>query len=853
MSVVLHPILRYASALGLLVIALVMLALSAFINIHSVTWLVGIYCCIVVTLFSLRQRGNDAVLKAYRAYMTCMGLYFLVVWMLHVCVPISKPAMIEERVVWWAKVIRAGTIFLPVCFLRFSRQFSGPEHRGMKLLELTAWGLSFLFYALNWLNMFAVGYRWSGKTWAPIMGGAYVPFTYFTLVVIGVSTAYSISCLIKSVDSDFRARLFYFLIGSIPMWLTITGNFLLSIGINIYPAAGIFFIIHIAILAYAVLRKKVFEITVSLRRGAAYAVASLVLGIAYGGVLWLLTVGSGLSSYSTNFFVAPLFMALSGFFLAPFVDFIQTVLDRSFFRLSANRQRAFDALAQTTSGNISLPVITQALTDFLQNTLSPRNVAIYLETPKKELALFTATGDRVAQEPWPKSNRLEERYLADLEKQAMLEVDTVVSQDGGQPLQWIEKEKGLLAKVAYRDRRLGCVLLGARLSDEPYSDSDKELIRTALAHISLAMANALAFTQLEEMQKQTARTLNGLNAGVISMQYDGKVIDINEAARHMLGIKQEPDGLDLKRVWPLQPLLAEAIQRTLDTGKEILNQELTLEGPTHVLLSTQVHQSSDQEARIVALLHDITDYKKMEDLIRKRAGLAEAGEMIAAINHEIRNVLQPIKYQIRVLRRSGPRSKEEELAMDVMADRLTAMDQLLENLRNLARPIDLRKRRIDAKELVESVWRDIQNMPISSRMQFRVITDCDTHVNADGHWLRHVIYNLIRNAVEASQDTPTPVIEVFFQRLGTDTIIQVKDRGSGIPEELKAKLFEPFVSGKGAAGTGLGLSISRRVIELHQGSLSAQSNADGTSFFIRLPHERNPEHLNAGSEAETGK
>jgi hypothetical protein len=92
-----------------------------------------------------------------------------------------------------------------------------------------------------------------------------------------------------------------------------------------------------------------------------------------------------------------------------------------------------------------------------------------------------------------------------------------------------------------------------------------------------------------------------------------------------------PDRLDLKRVWPLQPLLADAIQRTLDTGKEILNLELTLEGPTHVLLSTQVHQQSDQDARIVALLHDITEYKKMEELIRKRAGLAEAGEMIAAI------------------------------------------------------------------------------------------------------------------------------------------------------------------------------------------------------------------------------
>jgi signal transduction histidine kinase len=191
--------------------------------------------------------------------------------------------------------------------------------------------------------------------------------------------------------------------------------------------------------------------------------------------------------------------------------------------------------------------------------------------------------------------------------------------------------------------------------------------------------------------------------------------------------------------------------------------------------------------------------------------------------------------------------------MEVVADRLTAMDQLLENLRNLARPIELRKRCIDAKDLVESVWRDVQNLQISSRMQLVITSMGDTHLNADGHWLRQVLYNLLRNAVEASQETQTPVIEVLLNRTGADTVIQVKDQGTGIPPELHARLFEPFVSSKGAAGTGLGLSVSRRVIELHQGSLSAQSSAGGTSFFIRLPHGNHPERLNSELEAGTNK
>lgn len=831
-----HPVIQHAAVLALVVIAFLLLTFTANVNPHSTAWLVGAFLCLIVTLVSFQQSDDDNRLRnAYRLYTACMGLYFLVVWLLHYSVPKSAGAEIESIVVLWAKILRAGTIFLPVCYLRFTRIFTDPAGRWLKEIETGAWCAALAFYVTNWLDMFAVSYRWSGKTWAPTLGGAYRYFFYYTIGIIGLATVHSAIKLFWSEQSQQRVRLFYFLIGSIPLWLTIMSNFLLSVGINIYPAAGFFFIAHITILAYAVLRKRVFEVSISLARGLAYAVASLCLGVAYGGLLWFLTHKSGLTSESVNFVIAPLFMAISGFFLAPFVDAVQRVLDRLFFRSASNRQRAFDILTAATSKNNDLPDILAALCHFLNETLKPQQVSIYLLSRAGQISRYGTFREVFEQSSWPSAPVLPSNLQTFVEIGAISEIEIQSEADLKAPVSLTTSQKGLIADISHNDVLLGCVLLHPKLADEAYSPLDRQLVRTAIAHSSLAISNAYSFKKLEELQLQTLRQLNGLNAGVLSIQADGKISLANAAAKRILGLPDNIEGTTLVAGGNSNAFIVEAIESTFKSGVDISNREVSIAGSRQVLLNTQFHRSENQENLVTVLIHDITDYKAMEETVRRNAGLAQAGEMIAGINHEIRNVFQPIRYQVRILNRNSERSAEDLAALEVMNERLSAMDKLLENLKNLARPIMLRKYPLNVGELIESVWRDLGSSSAASKITFTMDVQGDSEVAADGHWLRQVFYNILKNASEALSGTDNPTLRVSIKGTVDSIEISFADNGPGIPAEILPRLFTPFVSTKGAAGTGLGLSISRKAIELHSGTLHVDSTAGGTIFTVRLP------------------
>jgi signal transduction histidine kinase len=235
------------------------------------------------------------------------------------------------------------------------------------------------------------------------------------------------------------------------------------------------------------------------------------------------------------------------------------------------------------------------------------------------------------------------------------------------------------------------------------------------------------------------------------------------------------------------------------------------------------------------LLHDISDYKELEAVARQREALARVGEMIAAINHEIGNILQPVQSQI--LRLAAHQDPGVARAVEIVQDRLSALNGMLANLKDLSRPIELRCRMLDLGNLTRSVVRDVQEMPVAADVQFNIqVQPQRLNCNADGHWLRQVLYNLIRNAAEATVGRTERKVRVNAAVTDSFVRIEIQDTGCGIDPRVRGKLFQPFFSTKGKAGTGLGLSICRRVVELHGGRIEvADQPGEGARFFVFLP------------------
>ncbi len=111
-------------------------------------------------------------------------------------------------------------------------------------------------------------------------------------------------------------------------------------------------------------------------------------------------------------------------------------------------------------------------------------------------------------------------------------------------------------------------------------------------------------------------------------------------------------------------------------------------------------------------------------------------------------------------------------------------------------------------------------------------------VRADPSLVHVVVANLVGNALDAlaGSQVESPRVEVRVERRGPVAQVRVSDNGPGIPESVRSRLFEPFVTGK-PSGVGIGLALSRRIARAHGGDLVLERAGPGASFLFTLPLE----------------
>ncbi len=217
--------------------------------------------------------------------------------------------------------------------------------------------------------------------------------------------------------------------------------------------------------------------------------------------------------------------------------------------------------------------------------------------------------------------------------------------------------------------------------------------------------------------------------------------------------------------------------------------------------------------------------------------LAAIGKMAAHVTHEIRNPLSSISLNIEML--------EEELAKEGARGEarglLGAITREVERLGHLSEEY-LRVARLPSPRMeAENVATAVRDIVAFARPEIeRAGCSLELHVADslppalfDEAQLRQALLNLLRNAREAMANGGP--IDVRVSAEGMSVVVSVEDRGGGIPEEIRARVFDPFFSTKGE-GTGLGLAITRQIVEAHGGEITCEPReGGGTRFRIALP------------------
>ena len=224
-------------------------------------------------------------------------------------------------------------------------------------------------------------------------------------------------------------------------------------------------------------------------------------------------------------------------------------------------------------------------------------------------------------------------------------------------------------------------------------------------------------------------------------------------------------------------------------------------------------------------------WMRAERLRREGAERAARGDalakMAAAAAHEIRNPLGVIRGNIELLEAKGGRDpRDQEAFRDVLGE-VERLKQLTEDFLDLAadRPLSLQP--VDVRMLLEATARTVEGSQPGFKVQLAIAEGLTA--NGDPQRLRQVLLNLLQNAAQAGAGTA----RLIARREGARLRVRIEDDGPGIPEMMREKLFEPFVTSK-AKGTGIGLSVSRRLIERHGGTLVVAEAKRGAAFELTL-------------------
>ena len=217
--------------------------------------------------------------------------------------------------------------------------------------------------------------------------------------------------------------------------------------------------------------------------------------------------------------------------------------------------------------------------------------------------------------------------------------------------------------------------------------------------------------------------------------------------------------------------------------------------------------------------------------------LAAIGKMAAHVTHEIRNPLSSIGLNIELLEENLAEvgaSGESRALLGAIAREVQRLEHLSEEYLRVAR---LPQPRMESDDLASKV-REILAFakPEIDRAGLELAVSIEDEVPPalfDEGQIRQAILNLLRNAREAMADGGT--IDVYVRAEGMSVVVGVDDRGSGIREDVRSRIFDPFFSTKGE-GTGLGLAITRQIVEAHGGSIAVEPReGGGTSFRLLLP------------------
>jgi len=362
-----------------------------------------------------------------------------------------------------------------------------------------------------------------------------------------------------------------------------------------------------------------------------------------------------------------------------------------------------------------------------------------------------------------------------------------------------------------------------------------------------------------------ASVLETVPDAMVVIDEKGAIQSFSAAAERLFGFAaREVQGRNVSMLMPepyqhehdgyLTRYLTTGERRIIGVGRVVVGQRKG--GGTFPMELSVGEVSQAGKPQFIGFVRDLTQREHQERLLHEMQSellhisrLSTMGEMASALAHELNQPLSAVANYLQGSKRLLQDSTDERApvimqAMDKAAEQAVRAGQVIQRLRDFVARGETERRIESLKKIIEES--NALALVAAKDHLVRVSLRTDPSVDlvlVDKVQIQQVLLNLLRNALEAMQTSERRELVVSMRPAQDNmVVVDVADTGSGIPPDVAARLFQPFVTTK-RQGMGVGLSISRTIIESHGGQITSKPNpGGGTIFSITLRHVR-PDEL----------
>ncbi|MEZ5352446.1 MAG: ATP-binding protein [Bryobacteraceae bacterium] len=337
------------------------------------------------------------------------------------------------------------------------------------------------------------------------------------------------------------------------------------------------------------------------------------------------------------------------------------------------------------------------------------------------------------------------------------------------------------------------------------------------------------------------RMLQRLEEGFLLFDPEGRLMRASRSVERLLA--ESPDHLQghtVSELFPDSTPLGELVASAIAGKQSVRDAQITVQrgdaGPVRLLVNVEALEGFPEPGSTSTLLtlRDAESRREIRSQLDISTRLAAISRLTGGVAHEIKNPLNAMALHLEILKGKLNGDARVERELSVIGGEIARLDRVVKTFLDFTRPVDLELKDLDmvevARQVAALVWPDAERCGVS--VEFNA-GNASAYIRADEDLIKQALLNVVNNGIEAMKKGGR--LRLTVEPSAETVLVTVTDEGSGIPPEVREKIFNLYFTTK-EKGSGIGLAMTYRIVQLHNATMDFTSTPGaGTTFRMRFP------------------